>query len=669
MKSLYLSLLLSLLISVGYTQQVTSYKRVADVYFQNKEYFAAAEYYKKALQLSGDSVSGFVVPYGFEARMKQQGKEKKQDYAYLVFQLATSLRLYHNFRDAEHWYAIAREFPEPAYELSAFWYASCLRANQKFSEAVVAFNAFVAQYKRNDGYVSKAQMELQSCHFALNELRYPRLYTIRRLTNPVNEKGSNYAPYVQGDQFYFTSSRPVNVEGKMEVLHDAAQRTKVTRKETPYLHHIYQLNGNPLSSSGTVQKLMENPKGVETAAAVIHPNGQRMYVTRWGSREGSKNYRIYSASRTVDGWSDFTPLGGEVNYAGFNSMQPFITSDGRFLLYSSDRPGGYGKYDLWYCRLNPDGSPGVGINLGATINTEEDDQAPFYHSLTKKLRYSTKGRIGMGGFDFFESEGDFSQWKEPVNLGYPFNSSKDDLYYTPLDGQGDKVYISSDRSSVCCLEVLLVERTYLHVKGQLTDCDTWKPLEGALVVLEDSSGRQETLTDAKGVYHFRTRTNRGLKLTAGKDNYFSKVLHYRYDELVNIDTLVNPQWCLQAFEVDKPIVLENVLYAFDSHELTEESKLILDHLYQVMTVNEHIEIELSAHTDNIGSAAYNMNLSDRRAKSCVDYLIGKGISSQRMTSRGYGFTRPIAPNQGIDGKDNPEGRQLNRRTEFKVTKK
>ncbi|MGY0038782.1 OmpA family protein [Pedobacter sp. NJ-S-72] len=126
---------------------------------------------------------------------------------------------------------------------------------------------------------------------------------------------------------------------------------------------------------------------------------------------------------------------------------------------------------------------------------------------------------------------------------------------------------------------------------------------------------------------------------------------------------------MEAFIFDKPIVLENILYDFNSYQLNPVSETILDKLYKILVDNETIEIELSAHTDNIGTAAYNFKLSDRRAKSCVDYLVGKGISASRMTSKGYGFSKPIAPNQLPSGKDNPQGRQLNRRTEFKVTKK
>lgn len=669
MKLLKSIILLSVLTTAVHAQFVTSNKRVADVYFQNKEYYAAAEYYKKALQISGDSLAGFVVPYGFVSKMKEAGESKKDDYEYNVFQLATSLRLYNNFKDAEQWYTIAKDFTDPKYELSLFWYAECLRANQKFSEAASAFNTFIGKYKKNDEYTTKAKKELASCYYALYELRYPRLFAINKLDAPINDQGSNYAGYLKDNNFYFTSSRPVETAGKKEVLEDKDKKAKVTRKETPYLNAVYQAAGNPLLDKVTVQKVGTNAKGIETAAAAFHPDGKTMYVTRWNGKDEVKNYQIYYATLSGTQWSEPMLLGTQVNDASFNSMQPFVTRDGKYLIYSSDRPGGQGKYDLWYSALNADGTLGQSINMGPVINTPEDDQAPYYNSLTRKLLYSSKGKVGMGGFDFFESEGSFSKWTVPVNMGYPLNSSKDDLYFTSTDSLDRSGYISSDRASLCCLEIFHVKRKFLTVQGTLLDCHTMKPMAGALIVLTDSTGKRQVITDASGKYSFKVNSNRSLRITASKDNYFAKALNYSYEQLAKADTLFSPEICLEPFEVDKPIVLQNVLYEFDSDKLTEASKLILNNLFNIMIDNENIEIELSAHTDNIGSAIYNIDLSQRRAKSCVDYLVSKGISVSRMTSKGYGFTVPIAPNQLPNGKDNPEGRQLNRRTEFKVTKK
>ena len=668
MKSLRVLLLMCLISNAIHAQYVTNNKRIADVYFQNKEYYAAADYYKRALNISTDSI-GFVVPYAFETKMKkEETNPKRGEYENDVYQLASSLRLYKDFRAAEAWYAVAKNFSDPKYALSSFYYGECLRANQKFAEAIVAFEEFLTKYYLNDGYASKAKVEIASCNFALYEMRYPRLYKFSKLFNEINDKGSNYTPLLNNDNFYFTSSRPVSVGNKTEVLTDGKTNSKVTRKESPYMNAIYEASGNPKDEGTTVKRIGAVEKGREYAAPAFHPNGTIMYLTSWTTKGERKIYEVNISSGTGNTWSPPKILGSEVNIAGFNSMQPFVSRDGKYFVFSSDRPGGSGKYDIWYCRLRSDGSMGQAINMGSKINTKEDEEAPYYNSKTEKLLYSSAGKVGIGGLDFYESEGDFANWSEPRNLGYPFNSSKDDVYFTPMDDEDSQGYISSDRESVCCLEVFYVKKEFITVQGTILDCQSDKPLPGATITLSDSTQKINVVVGTDGKYRFRINSNRKLKLVAEKKNYFSKLLSYDYDELAKTDTLVNPKICLAPYVLDKPIVLNDILYDFDSADLTPRSKTIIDQLYQIMVDNQTIEIELSAHTDNIGKEAYNLDLSERRAKSCVDYLISKGVAADRVTSKGYGFSKPIAPNQFPSGKDNYQGRQLNRRTEFKVTK-
>jgi len=667
MKPLRLLLLICLLSTGAQAQYVTNNKRVADVYFQNKDYYAAAEYYKKALNISSDT-TGFVVPYAFEVKMKKESP-KRAEYEYCVYQLANSLRLYKDFRGAEAWYAISRNFSDPKYTLSLFYYGESQRSNQKFNDAITSFKDFLSKYKTNDSYTEKAKIEIASCNFALYEMRYPRLYRFSKLLNQINDQGSNYAPLLLNNNFYFTSSRPVAVGNKTETIRDSKMKTKVVKSENPFVNAIYSASGNPQRASTTVKKVGTPEKGKEFAAPAFSPNGRVMYLTIWNGAANKKIYQVNVSKGNGDVWSAPKMLGTEVNIEGFNSMQPFVTKDGKYLIFSSDRPGGLGKFDLWYCRIRSDGTLSEASNMGNAINSKENDEAAYYNTRTKKLLFSSDGRVGMGGLDFYESSGDFGSWSEPRNVGYPFNSSKDDIYFTPSDSEDSEGYISSDRESVCCLEIFRVKKDFMTIEGTILDCKTNLPLDSAVVTLSDSTQEMKFTTAGDGKYSFRINSNRQLKLIAQRNMYFKKVLTYNYDELAKSDTLVNPRICLDGFIINKPIILENILYDFNSYQLNPASEAILDKLYQKLVDNETLEIELSAHTDNIGTAAYNLKLSERRAKSCVDYLVGKGIAASRMTSKGYGFSKPIAPNQLPSGKDNPQGRQLNRRTEFKVTKK
>ncbi|RZL32590.1 MAG: hypothetical protein EOP00_33790, partial [Pedobacter sp.] len=282
MRALRIIILLIFCYTFANSQMVTDSKRVADVYFLNNEYYAAAEYYKKALSISADS-AGFVVPYGFEKKIKEESSIKKRsDYEYAVFQLATSLRLYKNFQDAEKWYVIASNFTNPKYELSSYWYAECLRSNFKFEEAITAFEGFVAKHPAKDEYSINALNHIESCKFALAEIKYPRLYKLSKLPANINLAGSNYASALGTQNFYFTSSRPINNNGKNEILTGANNNVTVVKKETPYINAIYATTINPNEKSSSIQRIdIVNTKLMEAAAPTIHPNGQLMYFTAW----------------------------------------------------------------------------------------------------------------------------------------------------------------------------------------------------------------------------------------------------------------------------------------------------------------------------------------------------------------------------------------------------
>ncbi|MBB2149769.1 OmpA family protein [Pedobacter gandavensis] len=661
-----LILVFMLLSSIASAQFVTNSKRVADIYYQNKEYYAAAEYYKKALQISADS-AGFVVPYGFESKLKKDNP-KKEDYEHSVYQLAESLRQYKNYRDAEKWYAVALNFNNPKYSLSDYWYGVTLRANQNYEEAITAFKTFLNKNKGEGEYLEKAKTGIASCAFALYEVSHPRLFKLNRLNNDINQAGSNYTPLWSGSTLYFTSSRPTGSNGKSVVLSDD-KNARVARKQSPYINAIYEATGNLRKEKITLSKVATNVKGKELAAPAFLPNGRVMFVTMWDAKNTRKLYQLKRSTSDKD-WSEPEELSANINVNGFNAMQPFVSRNGKYLVFSSDRPGGFGKYDLWYCAIRADGSFGQAVNMGNTINTAGDEEAPYYNSRTKKLLFSSNGKVGLGGFDFYESEGDFDSWSDPRNLGYPLNSSKDDLYFTPIDEDDVEGYISSDRESLCCLEVFYLKREFLNLRGQIFDCKTGKPLENVLVTVSDSLQDFMFTTSTDGKYNFKLNTNRKLKITAQKTDYFIKTLSYSYDQLAQKDTLITEEICLLRIPPpDTAIVLKDVLYEFDKYDLTEDSKGKLDFLYTIMVDNPKIEIELSAHTDSKGTPEYNLDLSDKRAKACVDYLIGKGIDASRMTSKGYGMSMPVAPNHLPNGKDNPVGRALNRRTEFKVTKR
>lgn len=651
MKYLLFTFLIMSLGAGTYAQYDMSYKALADKAFNNKDYYEAAFYYKKiadGMQLTKQNE----VP--FQTVIKKQKKSKPADRLMISYDLAESYRLYQNYLEAEPWYnKVITENAEAQYPLVRLWYGTCLRANQHFDEAIKQLNQFLTDYKGDVKYTDAAKKEIANCRFAIEQYKYPALIEAVKMKAPWNSDGSDYAIVKAQATYWYTSSRLIKEDRK-------------------HLNRLYTAN----VADGFKPRLInfksdEDKKELEYGTPAIAPSGKGIYFTRW-YKEGSKTVHAicYSVSDN-NRWSAPQKLNTNVNAEGFNSIQPFITADGKTLFFSSNKPGGQGGYDIWMSALADDGSPVNSINLGSTINTPLDEQAPWYDPNSKQLIYSSKGFTGLGGFDFFESMGIPGKWTTPQNMGYPMNSAKDDLYYLPESDKPGKFYLSSDRESDCCLDLFEVYDRSYTLTGLVTDCDTHQPLAGAMVSLIDSLTKnklKQLKLSANGKYSFIIKTRRPYNLLLEKADYFTKSIPVPADGKIIKDTLFNADLCLQAFKIGKPIVIKNVLYDFNKATLRPESLAVLDGLIKIMNDNPKMKVELSAHTDSIGSDTYNLKLSQQRAQSCVDYIISKGISDNRIFAKGYGKKHPIAPNSLPNGKDNPEGRQLNRRTEFTVLK-
>ncbi|WP_212001236.1 OmpA family protein [Chitinophaga sp. HK235] len=651
-------------------QYVIDFKHTADVYYSAKDFYSAAQYYNKALGTFKVKPEQ-ILPYAVANAAPPSGKFK--DYQQVVARLAESYRLYHDYGNAETWYSQVVGFNNPQYLQAKFWYGVCLRANGKYDEALIQLNDFKKNYTAADELTTRVPLEIASCEFALSEASKRPKYTITKVSGNVNEGGANYAPVViDQNTLMFTSSRSEAPSLPGVTVKEADKRPK-DRRGTPYVSDLYMANGNGSAFESSQKLKIPSTKGYDQGVSSISPDGNSLYMTRWTIKDGVKQSAIYLSTKENGVWSEPQKMGSNINADGYNSMQPYITADGKYLLFSSNRPGGMGKYDIWYCVMNSN-TPGNARNMGTTINTKDEEQAPFYDAEKNLLIFSSNGRVGLGGLDFFQSEGDFGTWSAPVNMGKPLNSPKDDIYYSAIDNTHPfaEGFISSDRESVCCLEVFSIKRIRKVASGVILDCDTHQPLEGATITLLDTV-RQKTVRtiklDGSGRYSFEIDPQRFYKIVAAKDNYFTKSLYFNSEELNRIDSLDNPTLCLKHYEVEKPIVLNNIYYDFGKATLRLESKIVLDSVVEMLVDNPRVIIEMSAHTDSVGSDKANMKLSQARAQSCVNYLISKGIPSQRLIAKGYGKTRPVAPNSLPNHKDNPDGRQQNRRTEFKVLRK
>jgi OOP family OmpA-OmpF porin len=651
MKKIFLILFLLPIFITVKAQYKANPRAFGDKAFKNKDYYEAAFYYKKAAE-GLSLIKQQAIPYHSPGKTDKKGKPV--DRAYVCYQLADSYRLYENYIEAEGWYYnVLNENYEAQYPLTRLWYGVCLRANQRFDEAITQLTKFNQGFTGEARYKDIAEMEIKNCRFAKEQYQYPQLLDVTKLKDAFASDGSDYALVQRDGNTYFTSSRVVKGDKK-------------------HLNRVYLLGKDKAEKPAAISfKNDENKDELEYGTPAFSADGQKMYYTRW-YKDGAKiQHGIYYSQLTGTEWGKPVKLSSNVNADGFNSLQPFVSADGKRLYFVSNKPGGQGGDDIWVSDLGDNGDALNSINLGNTINTALDEQAPYYDGANKRLVYSSKGFVGLGGFDFYESREDNGKWSEPKNMGYPMNSAKDDLYFLPDQADARKCYISSDRESDCCLGLFSVTDKRYTLSGIVIDCDTHKPLAGVTVSFIDSLSKQtlkQIITDNAARYAFDVSSKRPHSLLLEKKGYFSKRLPAPASGLMSGDTLNNPEICLQAFEVEKPIVIKNILYDFNKATLRPESKIVLNGLVTILKDNPKIKVELSAHTDSVGSDKYNMKLSQARAQSCVDYIIASGIEEARIYAKGYGKRQPIAPNSLPNGKDNPEGRQLNRRTEFKVLK-
>jgi OmpA-OmpF porin, OOP family len=568
-------------------QFVTDYLKAADTYYRKGDYYSAAQYYEK--YLNSKATKAKPEDYNpYNVKPATGAKSAVPNAQLAVYNLAESYRQLNYPVKAVAYYEKALSYKNSQLPLAQYYYAGTLRALGKYQEAEKAFQQFLDEYKTEDVYANSAKSEVLNLHFIREQLQKDdlKLYIEEKQGAQLNPMGANYSPvWVSANTLLFTSTRTNG---------DSANK--------PFLNRLYEA----VYESGEVKSInkIEVPQGaaIHQGVASISPDGKTLFLTRWSLVSGKKTSAIYTSKKLDNGWAEPVLFDALVNTPGYNAQQPFLMSDGKTLLFSSDKPGGSGGFDLWYTTLDANGKPEKAVNLGATINTVNDEQAPYYHDASGTLVFSCNGRVGMGGFDFFFSKGTLDALATPENFGYPVNSIKDDIYFTSRGSAKsilEDVLLSSDRSADCCLELF----------------------------------------------------------TLKKKNTPDSVI-------IPVTELVK-----EEPKVEAVIVLDNVYYDFDKSTLQQGSYPALDKLVGLLKEYPTMVIEIRAHTDNMGDDKYNMTLSDARAQVVVNYLVSKGIDKVRLQSKGYGASLPVAPNKHEDGTDDAEGRQKNRRTEFKVLSK
>lgn len=495
---------------------------------------------------------------------------------------------------------------------------------------------------------------LEHAYIAKDLKDNPIPFEPQNLGDSVNTAFDDYWPSISGDgnTLVKTSNTPTEIRGSLKYQED--------------FFISYR------DSLGKWSKMKLMPGKINTlsneGAQSLTADGKGMYLTIC-----NLTCHIYYSKQTKDGWSIPEKLPIPVNSES-SDKQPSISPDGKYLYFTSNRAGGIGGYDLYVAiRDDETGEWDEVVNLGSTINTIKNDVAPFIHFDGRTLYFASDGLPGLGGLDiYYTCKQNDGSWSKPVNLGYPINTSGEEQGII-ISPNAETAYIASRRTGSKGLDIYTFPipqnvkplRT-AYIRGVVTDAKTKLPLEAKIVLSNFKTKKNDFVALSQkdnGSFFTSLPANVSYALQVEKDGY---LFHSECFKLDSVKTIQNPLFLnieLSPLEVGRSIVLKNVFYDFNSYNLTSDSYIELDKLVTLLEKNPTVWIQISGHTDNIGSDDYNKTLSEKRALAVKTYLIEKGVDKRRLKHVGYGSSKPVGDNA------TEEGRALNRRTEAIVLSK
>lgn len=630
----------------------------------------------------------------------EEAYEEKQDRALLpiIAELNYKIR---DYRAAERNYrAILRRDDENEYADLRYQYGRMLKMNENYPEAVLELEEFL-KHTNNDSLRTLAQNEMAGAEMAMNTPPPTKKVNMESAGRDVNSRFSEYSPVFSRDAntMYFSSFDTDDVIVVSEDSKDHYARIFMAKKDDRGWEKPQELDTKV------------NRPEVHNVNVSIAPDGNRMFFTQAELQGNAMSAgRIYYSVGGDGAWKAAQEVQG-INSDDYIVKQPAVGElYGReVLFFASNMPGGYGGFDIYYATMESEGSYGNPTNLGPTINTPGDEETPFYFDGT--LYLASTGHPGFGGFDIFYTLWDGSKWSDPTNMGNAYNSSVDD-YSFALDSEGYNGFLTSNReggrsavSRTCCDDIYTFTVPKLSVDlvvGMFTD--DRKPLPGGTVQLSimtnDVIGETNSQTSDRGNrFGFELGVDLPYRIIATHPDYYPDTIDFTTNGVKESKTfeerfylkakpLPPPEPEFDTITTEQAIVLENILYDFDSDRIREEAESDLQVVYELMTEYPDMKIELSSHTDNRGNDNYNEDLSQRRAESARRWLVRKGIDRDRIVAKGYGENQPqtVSAKQATQHEFLQEGdvltpeyitklpneeqqevaHEINRRTEFKI---
>ncbi len=496
----------------------------------------------------------------------------------------------------------------------------------------------------------------EKCDFAMEAIKNPVPFQPENLGPAVNSEYSEYWPALTVDEqmLMFTVMLPGELQTGGDPLSLQEDFFYSTQKDGVW--EARQNAGAPLNT--------QDNEGAQSMTA----DGRTLWFTACNRRSGLGMCDLYYSTLENGRWSSPKNAGSPLN-SRHSEKHPAISADGRFLYFTSNRPGGSGSYDIWRSeRIGETWSDPV--NLGDSVNTSGLEQSPFIHPDQQSLYFSSTGWPGMGQGDLYLTRWKGSSgWSRPENLGYPINTYHDDIGLT-LNASGELAYFASSRGEGMDTDIFSFEMPrelrpvpVSYMKGRVYDSRTMKGLKAVIQLIDLETGEAVMELESypgEGDYLISLPMDRDYALNVSADAYLFYSDHFTFSGVYSQTKALRRDVPMEQVKVGSMVVLNNIFYASDSYQLKPESRVELDRIFEFLLHNASIGVEIGGHTDSTGTPEHNQDLSERRARSVVEYLAGKGIDMGRLKAAGYGQMQAVKDNS------TEEGRAMNRRTELKI---
>ena len=524
-----------------------------------------------------------------------------------------------------------------------------------YEKALFNFEKYALSKGISEVRKTEVQQFLKSCRFAIDAIKTPVVFNPMRISENINTVDDEYWP-------------SISLDGRKLVF------TRLLKPTTGLPQEDFFITELDTADWGKAAPIIEINTRENEGAQALSADGRLLFFTACNQPNGYGSCDIYYSVFNGNKWSSPKNAGNVLNSNGWDA-QPTISSDNRFLYFSSSRAGGKGKKDIWRAELleineNDIVKWNTPENLGETVNSLGDEISPFIHSNNKSFYFASDFHPGMGGMDLFHSEiqkdGTFS---EPENLGFPINTHKDEQGLN-ISFNGITAYFASERKPDFGLDIYTFElpeeirpEPVTYVKAKITEAESGAIIRAVveLIDLTSSSANQRMeKADENGEILLCLPLDANYAFNVSEPGY---LFYSQSFQMTDSNTLTNPYYLeikLIPVKAGAEMNLYNIYFETDSFRILPVSEPELAKLTLFLRNNPQLEVEIQGHTDNTGRPDRNLTLSELRAKSVVEYLVSKGISTTRLQFKGFGESHPVATNE------TDEGRMLNRRTTIKI---